>query len=267
MTYIQNNLRPEVLKTCNFTYNYQSTLMETPESLPTSEPANPQVSYNITEGMFPILTGDLPQSINYVGFLLAGCINNNGSSSRTLNWRVKRNGTSIGNGAQLVAASNKGTLNFDSLSGTNKPVTNDVLGIYLWCTESNSDMQLNRYGLGIIPVRIKPINDSDKLLMHTGFTVSTTGVSNFTVNYSGSYFQNYKWFNNDSGNLFATSGVTTITGTLFDSEHPTYGILTNNMDTAPGNYVLVNGTSYCQNPVYRITTISWRETNIKYLGN
>jgi len=255
---INSGLRLQSLKTCNITYNYQSTLMGSPITLPANEPETPQISYTITPKMFPVLIGDLPQSIDYVGFLLAGCANNNASAARTLNWIVKRNGAIIATGYQLVYVSNKGVLNFNSLSGTNTPLLDDVLEIYLWCTESASDMQLNRYALGIIPGNVKPVNNPDKLLANTSFTIISTPHANFTTT-SGTNYYSRKYTSDTLYTEFNTN-----LGFVFDKEHSVYGLLSNRIVVSPANKLAMNTSNYYQYTVSRPTKISWQETNIIY---
>lgn len=258
---IQNTLTVGALKTCNIAYNYQSSTI-TAVNLPNAEPASSQISYTVTSGMFPSLTGDLPASIDYVGFLLAGCINNNGSSARTLNWRVKRNGVSIGTGSQSVAASNRGTLNFSSLRDTNKPTVNDVLEVYLWCTESASDMQINRKGLGVVPTRFKPVNNASKLIKDVAIAWENyQAISNFTVSYGSLQGMVLPYNANYATQILQFGGASTISFPLF-SEHSTYGLFTSPIDSNGSNAVLVNASNYNYNVAGRPSSISWKETNI-----
>jgi len=264
---VGTSLKVQPKKTCTITYNYQSTLLTGGGifTLPTTEPVTPQMSYTIAQNMFPTLKGDLPRGIDYVGFLLAGCINNNTSSARTLNWRVLKNGTSIATGSQSVVASNKATLNFDSMSGANKPVVDDVWTVSLWCTESDTDMQFNRYGLGIHPVRIKPVNDPSKMLMFLSVNASNgSAVTNFTQNYGGSFgVTRMTIWTNPNDTIVFYSGTFSINGAF---ENSTYGVVTNVIDTAPANNVIVHASNYVNNTIQSTFSVSWRETNIRYSG-
>lgn len=245
------------LKTCNISYNYQSTLMETPATLPTAEPATPQISYTFDAGMFPTLSGDLPESIDYVGFLLAGCANSNASTDRTLNWRVKLNGVSIGNGTQSVTASNKATLNFLSLVGENKPVVGAIAEIFLWCTESDTDMQVNRHAIGIIPTRFKPVNNSNLLILSSGLVSANTDVpANFTRNVT--YAATLK-------KVYLTNLTSFNAGTLLEKglfEEYTYGVWSNQLDTVVNNTVRVHATEYRAESPTQVTQSTWKPTNL-----
>lgn len=265
MNIINNTLIIMPTKTCNISYNFQSTLMSSPVTLPVTEPTSPQASYTITSGMFPTLSGDLPLSISYIGFLLAGCINNNASTARTLNWRIKRNGTGIGTGSQSIAANNRGVLNFDSLSSTNSPQVGDSIGIYLWCTESSTDIQLNRYALGIVPMRFKPVNDPNKLLMFLSIVATNNStLTNFTQNYGGNFSTTLYTPASTTGSLLSFyNGTVSATAAM---EHPTYGVETNVMDTTPANSVIVSSSAYTNNTIGLLNSVSWRETNIRYNG-
>ncbi|HBY20093.1 MAG TPA: hypothetical protein DEG71_03635 [Clostridiales bacterium] len=264
---INSKLKIYPQKTCTLTYNYSTTLIGSPATLPDVEPVgSPQISYTVELGHYPTLTGDLPKSIDYVGFLLAGCLNGNGSSARTLNWRVKRNSTSIGNGSQSVAANNKANLNFCSLSGANKPTVGDVLEIYLWCTESALDMQLNRHCLGIVPTKFKPVNDSNKLLANIVYSNAVTTIANFNPYASGIKGLNKYFSGTNTTNFYTNANTGTSSGLLLDGENNTYGILSSAIDSAPLNSVAVDATNYNASNVYRPNSVSWQETNMRYSG-
>jgi len=248
-------------KICDITKNYQ---YGTPIStIPTSEPETAQCSWTVTSNMFPSYSLQ-PASVDSIGFILAGC-SNTGGSSRTLNWRVKRNGTSIGTGSHSVPADNKATLNFNSLSGENKPVVNDVLEVYLWSSESGTDMTVDIQAFCIEPAKFKPVNDVNKLLFDVNFILSNTSTYN-PIGFNSSYSKQYylkKWSNRKN------TYVTLYGGTFsfwFDSENSDYGIFTNLIDTNASNYVRVHLSNYLQDMVTKILQVKWTETNMAYGG-
>lgn len=253
-------------KTCDITYNIQSTLIETPVALPINEPAAPQVSYTITAGMFPTYSGNALTSFYHIGNVLAGCINNNGTSSRTLNWRVKRNGVSIANGSQSVTANYKACLNASCLVDANKPQIGDTIEIYLWCSESATDMELNRHALAIYPIRIKPINDSNQLLANiavVGNYSIVTAINNFTQNAAAYNRGGAVYYDNAVfQSINSSSGITK----KFINENATYGLMTIYFDTTAFNVVRTNAAYYYYESIYFLTQVQWQETNIRYNG-
>lgn len=264
MTYIQNKFKLNASKTCNITCATQETLMGTPAILPNSESGSPQISYTITSGMLPTHTGDTPASITYGGALVAGCINN-GSSSRTLNYRVKKNGTSIATGSQSISAGYKGILQYYALNGNNKPSVGDVFEIYLWCSESATDMQLNRYALRIIPTIIKLVNDKNKLLANIMIsTALDSSLTNFTQSMNITTFYPILPVSGNSDTVFAI--MTASIEEMLTSENNSYGVVSNQLYS--GSFITVTNTNsayYLTARFFYTASISWSETNISYI--
>jgi hypothetical protein len=257
--------RVQGLKTCNISTNYKVTTGLTTAIPSSKSTGSPQITYTIADDQFPTITGNLPASVDFAGFLGAGCSNTNGSSARTLNWEVERNGVSIGSGSQSIAASNKGTLSFNSLSGTNKPVKGvaDVFDIYLWCTESASDVQLIRHCLGIVTTDLKPVNDPSKLIILCGFSVYnySAGLTGFTDGYSAQYTQRY---HSPLISLpLQDTAVPNNTIALPTREDSSRGLVYNLITTAPANNVRTHASNYIVDVAMRLTRVQWRETNIR----
>lgn len=260
------NLKVFSQKICNIQTNSYTTTV-TAVALPTSIPGTPTISQTLAQSDFPSFSGNSLVSCSYLGLVLAGVANTNAGSTRTLNWQVNRNGSSIGTGSQAISASNKGVLNFCSLLGANAPQVGDVIDIYLWCSESATDLQFNRYGRGILPIRIKPVNDPTKLLYGTSYTYGNFGISNFSTNYGINYYY-YKFFSGSITSFIpSVPSNSTFSGFGFDGENPVYGLTTHPLDYSGGNNsVQTNSNSYYINDHVPLTQIKWRETNIRYLG-
>ena len=256
---IQSLLTIGSQKTCNISTNYAYNTLGSPVVLPSAEPTNPQISYTVQSGYFPTLTGDLPASIDYVGFIKVG-LKNNIASAKTLNWKVFRNGNLINNGSSAVASSNTFGLSLDMFSGSNKPVAGDVITIKLWCSEDATSLQIDKHVLGIVPTRFKPVNNSNKLL--TNLSVSQgntlTGYTNYLYVY---YPPEYLIYSCAGNNFSAPAGISNIT---FCDEDATYGVLSSNIDIVNQVYGIgYTGSSvYRVIPVYYPTSVSWKETNI-----
>ena len=259
-------LKVQPLKTCNITSYGQYTTLSGGSilTLPNAEPGTAQVSYTVTSTMLPTYAGDLPALMTNGGFLNVGCINN-GASGRTLNWRVKRNGVSIGTGSQSITASNKGILQFYSLVGANKINIGDVLEIFLWCTESATDMQLIQYALSVIPVAFRPVNNMNKVITNVSFAFVNTTLTNFVNNASINTQYGLLPMSGTSSTGIQTSGTLS---QLITSENSLYGVASSWFDAVPYSAVTnTNNGSYIAPTTYRLSSVSWRESNQTYRGN
>lgn len=79
-------------KTLNITYQTpQETLLDTPETLPTSEPATPQIGYTVQNSDLPVLSLNCYRKVWVALLFGAGKF----STSGTVYYRLKKNGVSI----------------------------------------------------------------------------------------------------------------------------------------------------------------------------
>ena len=110
-------------------------------TLPTSEPADPQVSYIIATGHLPTITGDFPP-FRLAPVLMVGGVNTSGSS-RAVSYRVLLNGTSITTGTISAFNNNiKYTLSAVSWGdGGAPPAVGDTVAFKVWA--SGSGVSLN----------------------------------------------------------------------------------------------------------------------------
>jgi len=136
-----------LLKEIQFSYNtYENLLSWT--SLPTSEPATSQIIYTVSEDDLPNLNMGFEQALIIAAIYAAG--RNWDSVSRTVYWRMIKNGSSLANGSFTVSAMYYWTLNsffYDVAVG-------DVLELRLWADSSNvywryeaRQLQYSRLGL------------------------------------------------------------------------------------------------------------------------
>lgn len=135
-------------KTLNVTYaTPRETLLGTPETLPTSEPANPQIAYTVQESDLP--TFDIkPYSTIYLGRLLAGgqCV-----TAATISWRMTKNGANVATSVLSVSANYYYVVDACFLDVK----VGDVLGLKLWSNQSDSNW--DRSAIAIHPSRIYPL--------------------------------------------------------------------------------------------------------------
>ena len=109
-------------------------LQSTPTSLPTSEPAESQISITPAEADLPVvkLNGlDIP-TITYTALVYAGGQNTD-SASQTVYWRMLKNGSSLSTGSFSVSASYYWTITaryFDVNAG-------DTIELRLWASSTN----------------------------------------------------------------------------------------------------------------------------------
>jgi hypothetical protein len=120
------------LKTLNITYQTpQETLLGTPETLPTSEPGTPQISYTVAEGDLPSFS-ITPYQKKFIATIVgAGKV----VTAATIYYRMKKNGVSVNTSSSSVSANNYYTWNcnfYDVAVG-------DVLELALWSNQTDSN--------------------------------------------------------------------------------------------------------------------------------
>ena len=108
------------------------TLLETPIDLPTSEPAEAQISYTLASGHMPVWS---PYELEHilVANAYAGGKNTAGSAT-TLYYRVRHNGTDIVTGSGSISAGNFWTLSVGRYIAD--LVLGDTIAISLWAGAS-----------------------------------------------------------------------------------------------------------------------------------
>ncbi|MEM2263342.1 MAG: hypothetical protein QW160_03890 [Candidatus Bathyarchaeia archaeon] len=146
------------LTVLEITYSKQETLLGTPETLPTSEPATPQIGYTVQDSDLPLIT-PTPYSVKYVALLFGAgrC-----PTAATIYYRMKKNGASVKTGNASVSANNYYTWNcyfYDVKVG-------DVLELALWSSVSDSNWDYKAFQ--IQPSRIIPMSKL-RLLMPCDF--------------------------------------------------------------------------------------------------
>jgi len=109
-------------------------LQSTPTSLPTSEPAESQISITLAEADLPVVklngSPNIP-AITYIALVYAGGQNTD-SASQTVYWRLLKNGSSLSNGSFAVDANYYWTITaryFDVNAG-------DTIELRLWASSS-----------------------------------------------------------------------------------------------------------------------------------
>jgi len=147
------------LKTLSITHqSAKETLLSTPETLPTSEPATPQIGYTVAESDFPTFSFQLYQRI-FVGVVVgAGKV----TTAATISYRMKKNGSSVYNSTLSVSANYYYTIMaffLDVKAG-------DVLELALWSSQSDSSWDYKAFQVQV--TRIIPFN-KPRLLMPCNF--------------------------------------------------------------------------------------------------
>jgi hypothetical protein len=159
------------LKTLNITYQAaQETLLGTPETLPTTEPATPQISYTVAAGDLPTFNL-LPYQKKHIAILIGA---GKAVTAATISYRMKKNGGSVESGSSSVPANyfyTRACFFYDVAVG-------DVLELALWSnqTDSNWDytafhIQASRLILLNKPRMLAPCN----FAAVSGFPILTLG--------------------------------------------------------------------------------------------
>ncbi|MGQ9743112.1 MAG: hypothetical protein ACUVQW_00700 [Candidatus Bathycorpusculaceae bacterium] len=119
------------LKKLDITYKTpKETLLETPETLPTSEPDTPQISYTVAEDDLPTFSM-VPYQKVWVANVFGG---GKAVTATNIYWRMKKNGESVNTGYGSVSANYFFTRNcyfYDVKVG-------DVLELALWSNQTDS---------------------------------------------------------------------------------------------------------------------------------
>lgn len=130
------------LKTLNITYQTpQETLLDTPETLPTSEPATPQIGYTVQDSDLPVLSIGCYKKVYVAMVFGAGKF----TTAGTLYYRMKKNGASVYSSSSSVSANYYYTaiaFFFDVKVG-------DLLELALWSSVSDSNWDYKAFQVQI----------------------------------------------------------------------------------------------------------------------
>ena len=118
-------------------------LQATPTSLPTSEPAESQISITLAEADLPVVklngSPNIP-TITYTACVYAGGQNTD-SASQSVYWRMLKNGSSLANGTVSVSANYYWTLN----AFFHDVVAGDTIELRLWASSTNVNWDYDAY--------------------------------------------------------------------------------------------------------------------------
>jgi len=148
-------------KVLTFTYPDIQETQITPETLPTSEPTDPQISYTVGQS-------DLVQlSFNVFQRIEVAILNASGQfiTAGTLNYRMVKNGSSVKTGSFAVSANyyyRLGCYFYNVAAG-------DVLGIKLWSSVADSNWDMKTFWMNV--TRVIPFN-KPRCLYNVGIAAS-----------------------------------------------------------------------------------------------
>ena len=135
-------------KVLTFTYPDVQETTITPETLPTTEPADPQIVYTVAQA-------DLAQlNFNVFKRIEVAILNASGQAvtAATISYRMTKNGVSVRTGTYTVAANyyyRLGCYFYDVAVG-------DVLGIKLWSSVADSNWDMKTFWMNV--TRVIPFN-------------------------------------------------------------------------------------------------------------
>jgi hypothetical protein len=219
-------------KALNITYQApQETLLSTPETLPTSEPDTPQISYTVAQADLPTFNIP-PYQKKWVAYLIGA---GKAVTAATVYWRMKKNGASVNTGSSSVSANYYYTVNaffYDVAVG-------DVLELALWSNQTDSNWDYKAYHIQVSRVILI---DKPRLLSPCYFAALAVhpNIGLGTPNYS---YGNYYPVHCDQ-RLPATNTTLSIP---FLYPQNTYGIF----QLGYGDYSYSNGASVRTSATYR----------------
>jgi len=189
-------------KVLTFTYpDIQETTI-TPETLPTTEPTNPQIAYTVAQA-------DLVQtSFPLFKRVEVGCVNASGTvvTAATISYRMVKNGSSVKTGTFTVAANYYYRLGYYFYN----VAVDDVLGIKLWSNQTDSNWDVKTLFVAI--TRITPIDkprclylvESAALLNRVGSGTPTFYHKDFTYQTANAFTIPF-WYPHDTYGIFRVS--------------------------------------------------------------
>jgi hypothetical protein len=139
-------------KSVTVTIQSPQQTLGTAETLPTSEPATPQISYTVADGDLPVFDV-APHSKKWVAMVVgAGKF----VTAGTLSWRMKKNGASVSTSTSSISANYYYTLQawFHDVAICN------VLELALWSNKTDSNWDYKAYQVvvtRVLPKRAAPL--------------------------------------------------------------------------------------------------------------
>ena len=116
------------------------------DTLPTSEPGTPQISYVLAASDAPTITSNCDFSYSLAPLIWAKG-RNTGGASRTLSYRLLKNGASVATGsAGSISNNNYYCLSAGQNWGAVPPVVGDTIALSLWA--SGAGVSLSDKGMG-----------------------------------------------------------------------------------------------------------------------
>lgn len=231
----------------------QETLQDSPVAVPTSEPETSQIIYTLASTDFHTFSFN-PYSKLFSAFI-AGAGRNTDASSRTLYWRVLKNGASVATGNVSVSTNRYYTISYYNLPNV---VVGDVIELRLWASGANVDYRWQGLAMFCSQVKTSSLkNIIQKVAIAASvFPVFTQGTP--AVNAT----QALQVYNGDTPNLI--TGNANLDCSAHDS---TYGLFRVNYGDVTQSYSQLTAISsypyYVQN--YAPTSISFAPTLIKVL--
>lgn len=127
------------------------TPLETPVDLPTSEPAEAQISYTLASGHMPMWSPCELEHVKTANILASG--QNASGANRAVYYRILKNGSSVATGSYTVYTGRRYTWQYSLFFGVSE---GDTLSCALWANGTGCD--LDYHVLFITPTRIGPYN-------------------------------------------------------------------------------------------------------------
>lgn len=209
----------------SFTYPALDETTGLTTALPTSEPGSAQISY--TAGATHLPTTNIGVSYSVTPFLWVGCQNTSGTT-RTISYRLEKNGTSILTGTTGNIANNSyGNFSFTAgaLSAT-APAVGDAFTVKLWA--SGAGVTLQQHAFMLSPCCLLKGGNA-RLVMLRGYSatplVRETTAAGPTGGTNTAYGMHY--YTAGTGADFLVSGSTSVEGSCslpVGVAHPTCGV-------------------------------------------
>ena len=175
-------------KILTFTYPDVQETQITPETLPTSEPADPQIAYTVAQADLVQLSFNVFQRIEVAILNASGTV----VTAATISYRMVKNGVSVKTGSFAVSANyyyRLGCYFYNVAVG-------DVLGIKLWSSVVDSNWDMKTFWMNV--TRVIPFN-KPRCLYNINVAVQGSGGTP-------------KWYHND---YFVYTIATTFTVPLW----------------------------------------------------
>lgn len=184
-------------------------------TLPTTEPGTSQVIKTITLADLAAFS-IVPSSVIQTAIMYVAGLNSSGGT-RTLNWKIIKNGSVVQNGSTTVANNNYWTMNFYNLYDVK---VGDVIEFKAW-VDSTSGVSLNYHSEFIVPTR--PIWDDLKgcALVKVGITMANFVL---TKGAPANEFSGYMTYSFNGTASYLRLGAMGVTNLGTHSQHATEGL-------------------------------------------